>query len=1146
MDSKMGSGTKDRPGGLHSRATSAAGSEYDVHEEPQQLTDENFNGTKPRRGGETVEGSEKVHTSGAKLRERESYEPRPRSNTHSSMRSNASRLLRPVESEDIEVPEEQGDPLIKRLWNWARPNYLLDHFDKDSIKTVIPTWIQVWVSGVIMIIPTSGQYMSIVGFLLPLFAIIEASGGLSVSLNFYLSIAVVLFALVGWVHCLVAQAIAWQIRGRPTEAQIVEQVIAQGLCDAENIKTCLTRLIFEGHFLETRTTVIFIFALLFGYTTLGFMRVNIVLTTGFIIGSIVLTILCCYMSHFPYFDIHTIAVPVLKAVGFTFCVRMACALVFWPTSSSCRYVGGMTKFLGLVNNMVASTRSSMATRRPSAGLEGIGADIPPMAATIQGGIARMEVIMKVLGWEISFGRFDQGDVGELRALTRGLVSWMASYEYFYAGIQERIDVIRQELAPVATRRSTYSSATVQSSKLYAALHSTYKPIGAFEDQMRKSFLDLARNDFDPDGELKIEDLDRLMDLIHKRYDPLLQAMGETITCTIQWLTTANKFRLFAVLKWSKHKKRQQEQNERLKASLQALHKALDDASDDSWKKLVKDEGRTGKLMLSLVGKGSLFGFITRQAVGIITNLANLCLSIDDHRPVPVIITPFTRSLRALPSINMRLGQVDEEENQEFAGFVPYSNVEVRNPDSSPARSVWHLVGIQFTKAFKLLYHKDLIFNVKRAVFGVAIASPFFIRSSAWEMYSKRLIWIPIMAVMTINPTVVDTFYSIVSRATATFFGCLIGMTAWYIASGSGTGNYYGFSATTLVLFFFMAFYRHFSAHMTPQPVIVFCVTVILNLGLSWTDEHVPSLGSIGYGWDVAWLRFVTVLAGLLVGFLATVFPKPRTGKKIVRQILGKSLQELGNISADISKFGLQRMDDPTIHMTMRKDAVTHRLRAVIMAIATASRIIESLKYEPSLTGRWPMEKYKVLASHLRGLFTLHGMLYQVLNQLEEPEKWIPIVYDMLGWINYELCADFYAVISLGSRSLLLPAPLPRVTPAQTTVKHMSHLMGYPHYSSSAVADSSSVSPSNSSHQDEDGQTSEQGSKNSSIDEILGHDGQLSTVALVLVHTIYEMVDKSMVLIKSLVGEEFDVDLKLYDMTMDNDEEPDVEMIKLLA
>jgi hypothetical protein len=97
-------------------------------------------------------------------------------------------------------------------------------------------------------------------------------------------------------------------------------------------------------------------------------------------------------------------------------------------------------------------------------------------------------------------------------------------------------------------------------------------------------------------------------------------------------------------------------------------------------------------------------------------------------------------------------------------------------------------------------------------------------------------------------------------------------------------------------------------------------------------------------------RFAAVLACLTAGFIASLLPKPTTGRRMVRLMLGKTLQELGNIACDVANFSLERMENNSLHITLRDVTITYRLRAILLKVATVDRLITTLKYEPSITG----------------------------------------------------------------------------------------------------------------------------------------------------------------------------------------------------
>lgn len=57
------------------------------------------------------------------------------------------------------------------------------------------------------------------------------------------------------------------------------------------------------------------------------------------------------------------------------------------------------------------------------------------------------------------------------------------------------------------------------------------------------------------------------------------------------------------------------------------------------------------------------------------------------------------------------------------------------------------------------------------------------------------------------------------------------------------------------------------------------VTAMLVIGYSWQDAHQPALSSVGFGWDVAWRRFVCVLIGITAAFVFVLLP-PRYTQKV--------------------------------------------------------------------------------------------------------------------------------------------------------------------------------------------------------------------------------------------------------------------------
>lgn len=106
-----------------------------------------------------------------------------------------------------------------------------------------------------------------------------------------------------------------------------------------------------------------------------------------------------------------------------------------------------------------------------------------------------------------------------------------------------------------------------------------------------------------------------------------------------------------------------------------------------------------------------------------------------------------------------------------------------------------------------------------------------------------------------------------------------------------------------------------SRYYTPVPsAILPSVTCMLVLGYSWyvrflrpkfvpnkphfrdrQDSHQPSLSSVGWGWDVAWRRFVCVLIGITAAWIWTYVPPKSTQKETVRQTYATVIGETGGV-----------------------------------------------------------------------------------------------------------------------------------------------------------------------------------------------------------------------------------------------------------
>jgi hypothetical protein len=835
----------------------------------------------------------------------------------------------------------------------------------------------------------------------------------------------------------------------------------------------------------------------------------------------------------------------MKPMGITFALSVVLSLVIFPLTASFAFFGGVTKVMTPVGGLLKAHIRILRNVRPSSaefrGYEDIGAN----AMKLLGGLAPVDMMASVSSLEVSYGRFDAGDAGEFRWLIKGLISSLASFEFFYLGIQMRKNALFNELKlqDTAIRKESSVSAldTKHASALYTALHETYKPVGEFETQRRLDMLKMSLSEADEESLLSIEDLDKLMDEMNHRFAPALEASDRAIAAFTNWISCANEFRIYSLLpgQYKKHVAAQQKCHDDLVDAQVELRREMERLEESRWEEILNAQREFGSLVAAFICHGSVYGFATRRVTRNIDTMISVCLSLDEHRPRPELITPLTKSQRARSRFKRDMMGADQDISNPdtLPGFEPYQRTQVRDPEASPPRTVWHLIGKYALEFYYLLLNKHFLFCLRCAGFVAITSIPQFCRPTALWFYGNRLIWAVVMCAISTAENPGDTVYGYVCKVIYTFIACVVGMVGWYIASGSGDGNHYGYAAVTLAIGFFLSFYRHFSIHITPLPAIVLCASTSLVIATSWQDEQHTVLTFVGSGFHVAWARFVTVIVGISMAFIASVFPRPSTGKSAVRKILGRILRATGNLHCDINKFGYERVQDPNVRIKQRGDVVASRFRAVLAKLANVQRLMVMLKYEPALTGVWPKMKYQRLLKLERELVYLYYGLYYAFDDLQNPSVWAPIMISRYGWSSEGLSADFFAVIHMASGSLLSGRALPRITPAQTTFRYIKMLEDVWGLSQTAISNKLKREIDNRRVEEEQmGQELTPFTSNTSykdlfngmdLENVLTHDGQLTIVGLMLMRMIYERVDEIMLVVKGLVGEEFDADPSVY-------------------
>ncbi|CAI5756780.1 unnamed protein product [Candida verbasci] len=1015
--------------------------------------------------------------------------------------------------------------LYRKFYEAAYPRYIINHLDYNSFKVVFRSWAHIWSGIILTIVPLTATWLGSANYLTQIVTFIIISGGNSMIANIIQGVSFFSGALIAFVHHVVRSKIINDLHGGITAEQLTQNLINEGSCQpGPTLEDCIQKQIYSGRYITTKTVAISALSMITCMFILGNIRqrVHPLMMSGYIGGSIGNVIFTCYGHFSPLYEPLTIGVSVLIPMGASIMLKLGCSFFIFPTTSNHDYFKGLQ---GSLNNLRAICKKNMKlynTLKPSApnftNYKAFKGDI----TKLRGAMAPLEIIASTIWLELSYGRFDTGDVGEFRSLYKNLISATASFGYFYQLLQERSFFARDDFA-ITRRKSTTSSHLEHGhAKLFSAFQDSYKKVGEFEMRRRMKILRKRIMHHGNGHRININDIDNIARFITKTFNPLLDASEIGMEALAEWLTYANEFRISAWLpgQWKKCINQQQKANEKLRNAKSEIMKIKD--SFDNIEKL-KDamfhDSRNEDSLLFLISQGILFLQISKHQLDNLIKLIDFALDLDERRPTPQFITFFTKTKFAKP----------KHLSSDIDGDIPdylQSTIQRRDADNLPPSNVIQVLGFHSLKVVRYFMSDNFWFWIRAGGLLVIGAIPYFVRTTAEWYYNSRMVWLCIMIAVSVSENTGQTVYNCCARIIYSFFGCLAGMVAWYISTGNGNGNDYGYGAVTAVVFAYLAYFRHFSIHSTPAPGILLGITTNLVLGTSWLDTHGNKAANVGKGFTPAWIRFVSVCIGLAIGCLLTFVPTPKSSKHILRKSLGSLLSEVGNLHCDVSKFALRRSQDAKITIQARHDILLAKFRFLFMKIASLSKLIVPLQFELPISGYWPESKYHRLQGLLSDVSQLYFMLLLAFNELQDPETWIPIIIKRVGFCYADLDAEIFSTIHMASNALMTKDALPKITEANVSVRHMEYLRGQ--------WGLNRISLSERFYNEEKFQ-----SENSIIDHLdfqkfFSNDGQLNILSLLVAHMIYNRIDEIMIVVKGLVGELYDFDENILLDDMDKD------------
>ncbi|KAI9457691.1 hypothetical protein HD554DRAFT_2141770, partial [Boletus coccyginus] len=355
----------------------------------------------------------------------------------------------------------------------------------------------------------------------------------------------------------------------------------------------------------------------------------------------------------------------------------------------------------------------------------------------------------------------------------------------------------------------------------------------------------------------------------------------------------------------------------------------------------------------------------------------------------------------------------------------------RDPDALPPRNA-------LEKTMNWMYHiangiggGNALFALKAGILTILLSLPSFLKSSAEFAYINKFVWAVIMGQLTLARFRGDTTFGLVTRIISTFVGGIIGTVMWYISTGSGQGNAFGLAAVCFVCFPFFFFARLYWP-VPPMTNLIIWITAALVFGYSYQDTHLASSSSPGYGFDVAWKRFVLVTVGVVAAGIFSFLPPSTTIRLYERKSLATTTAEIGSVYCSVISFANTKKEGETAVIIQHTLAILSKLKKSLV-------LKQNVIYEFSLRGQWPAERYQRILELQIQTSNLLSHLTSVLDKMEP--AWAHAFLKRTRLSDPGFQGDVLAVISLISSSLRTGSPLPQVTPCPLLNRFMERPHG---------------------------------------------------------------------------------------------------------
>jgi Fusaric acid resistance protein-like len=325
----------------------------------------------------------------------------------------------------------------------------------------------------------------------------------------------------------------------------------------------------------------------------------------------------------------------------------------------------------------------------------------------------------------------------------------------------------------------------------------------------------------------------------------------------------------------------------------------------------------------------------------------------------------------LSSDSSTLRDVGTGSHQVYLG-ASYENRKL-NPEHLPPRNAWESFGDAMRKIPNFLRSSSSAFGFRVACAAMSLGLLVFLRQTQKFSNENRLFWAVIMTAISMSPTSGQSLFGFLLRTLGTLAAMLLAWVIYYVA---GNGKVPGI----LVLYWvFVAcgLYIPIKNPQLAQVGIVAVVTITLIIGYELEAIKLGKVALSKSGQDYfdilefGPIRLATVLAGLSVAFIWTIFPFPISEHSNLRSDLAASLYLLASywsivhetVGARIRRVegNLEDKNSPGARLDRARVKAFNKQTLLLTNMRTYSAFT---KWEIVIGGKFPKKNYDSLINSI--------------------------------------------------------------------------------------------------------------------------------------------------------------------------------------